>query len=169
VIAVRRMRSRRDESSPDLGTPATWPPLRPSEPPVAAVGSLVSDEPPTSTAERAGGDEPVATSTAERAGGDEPVAAVGSLVTDLADRVGTDEPIEGSDVDALGETGPPSGASWVESVEGSCPPTHPIKANSNSGIFHQPGGRFYDRTQAERCYIDAASAEADGYRPAKGA
>ena len=53
-------------------------------------------------------------------------------------------------------------------VDGACPASHPIKANANSGIYHQPGGRFYDRTQAERCYADAAAAEADGYRAAKG-
>ena len=53
--------------------------------------------------------------------------------------------------------------------DGSCPLTHPVKANRNSKIFHEPGGRFYDRTHAERCYVDAASAAADGYRAAKGA
>jgi hypothetical protein len=36
-----------------------------------------------------------------------------------------------------------------------------------SGIFHVPGGRSYDRTAPVRCYLDAASAEADGYRQAK--
>ena len=43
----------------------------------------------------------------------------------------------------------------------------PVKANDNSGIFHVPGGRFYDRTVAERCYANADDAVADGYRPAK--
>ena len=40
----------------------------------------------------------------------------------------------------------------------------PIKANDNSGIFHVPGGRFYDRTVPERCYAERRDAEADGYR-----
>jgi hypothetical protein len=52
-------------------------------------------------------------------------------------------------------------------ADGSCPDSHLIKANNNSGIFHVPGGRFYDRTKAERCYATAANAVADGYRPAK--
>jgi hypothetical protein len=52
-------------------------------------------------------------------------------------------------------------------ADGSCPESHLIKANDNSGIFHVPGGRFYDRTKAERCYATAADAIADGYRPAK--
>lgn len=57
---------------------------------------------------------------------------------------------------------------WVEpNADGSCPSTHPIKANDNSGIFHVPGGRFYDRTKAERCYATAEAAAADGYRAAK--
>jgi hypothetical protein len=57
---------------------------------------------------------------------------------------------------------------WVTpDGDGSCPITHPVKANDNSGIFHVPGGRFYDRTGAERCYTSAEAALADGYRQAK--
>jgi hypothetical protein len=56
---------------------------------------------------------------------------------------------------------------WVAPVDGRCPEGFPIKANDNSGIFHVPGGRFYERTIPERCYADAADAEADGYRRAK--
>ena len=73
---------------------------------------------------------------------EEPVAAVGDLAAD----------------------DPPA---WVAPDDGSCPVTYPIKANANSGIYHEPGGQFYDRTHAERCYVDAAAAEADGYRAAK--
>jgi hypothetical protein len=56
---------------------------------------------------------------------------------------------------------------WLGPIDGACPDGYPIKANTNSGIFHVPGGRFYDRTVPERCYADAADAEADGYRRAK--
>lgn len=56
---------------------------------------------------------------------------------------------------------------WVPPVDGQCPDGYPIKANDNSGIFHVPGGRFYDRCVPERCYADADSAVADGYRQAK--
>jgi hypothetical protein len=42
-----------------------------------------------------------------------------------------------------------------------------VKANMTSGIFHVPGGGSYDRTNADRCYADAASAESDGLRAAK--
>lgn len=57
---------------------------------------------------------------------------------------------------------------WVAAADdGSCPPSHPIKANEKSGIFHVPGGRFYERTKAQRCYQSADAAVADGYRQAK--
>src|SRR5688572_9637956 len=42
--------------------------------------------------------------------------------------------------------------SWVDPVDGACPDGYPIKGNANSGIFHVPGGRFYERTIPERCY-----------------
>ena len=57
---------------------------------------------------------------------------------------------------------------WLRTDEdGSCPGSHPIKVNEKSGIFHVPGGRFYDRTNADRCYATAEAALADGYRQAK--
>ena len=56
---------------------------------------------------------------------------------------------------------------WVAPEGGACPASHSVKANSNSGIFHVPGGRFYNQTRAERCYALAEDAEADGYRRAK--
>lgn len=62
---------------------------------------------------------------------------------------------------------PTSDANWVEPVDGACPTSHPLKANATSNIFHQPGGRFYDRTAADRCYARTDDAEADGYRAAK--
>ncbi len=58
-------------------------------------------------------------------------------------------------------------AQWVLPVDGGCPPGYPVKANDNSGIYHLPGGRSYDRTVAERCYATAEAAEADGYRQSK--
>jgi hypothetical protein len=59
-------------------------------------------------------------------------------------------------------------STWVRANDdGSAPDSHPIKAKESSGIFHLPGGRFYDRTNADRCYTTAAAAEADGYRQSK--
>ena len=56
---------------------------------------------------------------------------------------------------------------WVPPVGGACPSGYSVKAKANSGIYHVPGGRSYDRTVPERCYASAADAEADGYRAAK--
>lgn len=56
---------------------------------------------------------------------------------------------------------------WVAPVDGKCPPGYPVKVNVDSGIFHVPGGRSYERTHPDRCYSDAAAAEADCYRQAK--
>jgi hypothetical protein len=58
-------------------------------------------------------------------------------------------------------------AAWVEPDDGACPATHPVKVKLASGIFHVPGGLAYDRTAPDRCYRDAAAAEADGFRPSK--
>jgi hypothetical protein len=59
-------------------------------------------------------------------------------------------------------------APWVEpAADGTCPGSHPVKAKLSSKIFHLPGGFNYPRTRPDRCYIDAAAAEADGLRPAK--
>ena len=57
--------------------------------------------------------------------------------------------------------------SWVEPTGGVCPTSHPVKAKLASKIFHLPGMANYDRTNPDRCYVDAAAAEADGLRAAK--
>jgi len=63
---------------------------------------------------------------------------------------------------------PEPGTVWVPAnADGTAPSTHPVKAKESSGIFHTPGGRFYDRTKPDRCYPTAAAAEADGYRRSK--
>jgi hypothetical protein len=56
---------------------------------------------------------------------------------------------------------------WLPPVNGTNPEGYPVKANDTSRIFHVPGGRFYDRTVAERCYATPEDAIADGYRQAK--
>jgi hypothetical protein len=56
---------------------------------------------------------------------------------------------------------------WVDPADGACPASHPVKAKLASGIFHVPGGSSYDRTHADRCYVDDDAATADGLRRAK--
>lgn len=63
---------------------------------------------------------------------------------------------------------PADGAPFVEpTADGECPDGYPIKAKLSSKIFHSPGQLNYDRTTPDRCYVDAAAAEADGMRAAK--
>jgi hypothetical protein len=56
---------------------------------------------------------------------------------------------------------------WVDADGGECPATHPVKAKLASGIFHVPGGSNYDRTRADRCYVNAEAATRDGLRASK--
>lgn len=58
-------------------------------------------------------------------------------------------------------------AVWVDPEAGTCPVSHPVKVKLSSGIFHEPGMLAYDRTVPDRCYRDATTAEADGFRRAK--
>lgn len=51
--------------------------------------------------------------------------------------------------------------------DGSCPATHPIKGKASSGIYHVPGGANYERTHADRCYVDDDAALRDGLRRSK--
>jgi len=167
VITMRRQRARKDAAA-SVGSPATWPRLEPSaEPPVATTSSWADSAPggqtDAATTRGTSGTAAVADGAPAATPGNDPVAAVGDLATDAT--VATDAAVDEDGVTAAESGG--SGQAWVEPNDGACPLSHPVKANANSGIYHVPGGRFYERTQAERCYVDAASAEADGYRAAK--
>lgn len=149
TVGAKRARDQRSGGAAPLGPPAAWPPLQPAaDVPVAAVGSLSTDADAVDDPATPATTTPPATTTA---------ATISEATTS----------------EAPTSEAPPSsspGTGWVAPLDdGSCPLSHPIKANDNSQIFHEPGGRFYERTRAERCYADAASAEADGYRAAKGA
>lgn len=56
---------------------------------------------------------------------------------------------------------------WLEAVDSECPESHPVKAKLSSMLYHLPGMAAYNRTRPDRCYSDAASAEADGFTRAK--
>ncbi|MGH9152213.1 MAG: hypothetical protein ACRD03_07435, partial [Acidimicrobiales bacterium] len=59
------------------------------------------------------------------------------------------------------------GAPWVQAEGTECPATHPVKAKLSSMLYHLPGMAAYKRTRPDRCYLDAGSAEADGFIRAK--
>ena len=50
---------------------------------------------------------------------------------------------------------------------GDCPSEAPIKGNASSGIYHVPGGQFYDRTYAEECFAAESDAQDAGYRASR--
>jgi large subunit ribosomal protein L4 len=57
----------------------------------------------------------------------------------------------------------PAGA-VVGDADGNAPEGHEIKGNSDSGLYHVPGSRFYKQTVAEFWFATAADAEAAGFQ-----
>lgn len=114
--------------------------------------------------------DPPGPAPAESGEPSEPTGATAGFADVPTDESSPAEPGDGTDaVSGEARSAPPSDdRRWVDPLDdGGCPDGYQIKANDNSGIFHVPGGRFYDRTGAERCYARAEDAEADGYRAAK--
>ena len=64
---------------------------------------------------------------------------------------------------------PPSSAAGRSAPlpDGSCPPDSPIKGNADSGIYHVPGGQYYNKTKAEACFATASDAQSAGFRASK--
>ena len=63
---------------------------------------------------------------------------------------------------------PSAGVSGAVAPSGrSCPAYAPIKGNARSMIYHRPGQQYYNVTNPEACFRNAASAAAAGYRAAK--
>ena len=57
----------------------------------------------------------------------------------------------------------PSGGGAVPPIsEDDCPRSAPIKGNQ-SGLYHVPGGAYYEVTNPEECFATPAAAEAAGY------
>ena len=75
----------------------------------------------------------------------------------------TKAPVDAAPVADAGDALP----AYVEPVGLVCPQTHQVKAKVASRLFHLPGMLAYDRTRPDRCYVDAATAEADGFTQAK--
>ena len=69
-----------------------------------------------------------------------------------------------------GVMAPRSGSTSAPATGGSCPSHLPVKGNRNSKgewIYHVPGGRSYNRTIPEQCFVNGAAAAAAGYRAAR--
>ncbi len=61
----------------------------------------------------------------------------------------------------------PAGGSVPPISESDCPPDYPVKGNASSGIYHVPGGGYYDVTNPEECFATEADAVVGGYRASK--
>ena len=154
AVAVVRSRKRDVDPLPQLATAPRgepWPPLRnespapdelddPAPPPAPAP---VSTPTPSATAAAAPEDEQEATLAPEPGG------------VPVGDAARRSRPLQAP-------------TTWTDPApDGGCPDGFPIKAKMTSKIFHAPGQLNYDRTTPDRCYTDAAAAEADGLRAAK--
>ena len=59
----------------------------------------------------------------------------------------------------------PAGAA-APLADGSAPEGYTVKGNADSGLYHEPDGRWYDATVAEFWFQSAADAEAAGFKKA---
>jgi micrococcal nuclease len=63
----------------------------------------------------------------------------------------------------------PSGevSAGVSPVDRNCPDAQRVKGNLPSRVYHRPGDPDYPNVNPERCFTNAASAEAEGFRPVR--
>jgi hypothetical protein len=73
-------------------------------------------------------------------------------------------PESSTSASASASAAPGGGGSAPPASENDCPPGYPIKGNGDSGIYHVPGGAYYDETNPEQCFATVEDAEAAGYR-----
>ena len=59
----------------------------------------------------------------------------------------------------------PAGAA-APLADGSAPEGYSVKGNADSGLYHEPDGRWYDATVAEFWFKSGADAEAAGFKKA---
>jgi micrococcal nuclease len=78
---------------------------------------------------------------------------------------GVSSPEPSASASASASASPSGGGGSAPPIsENSCPPGYPIKGNGDSGIYHVPGGAYYDETNPEQCFATEEDAQAAGYR-----
>lgn len=143
-VAAAKALTRKDDPLPAPATPTggPWPPLRNETAPTPSAAPAPAPAPAPA--------ETPAETPPEPAPAAEPVVVPEPNGVPVADAPAA------------------VGAVWVAPTgDGECPDGFPVKAKMGSKIFHSPGQLNYDRTTPDRCYVDAAAAEADGLRAAK--
>jgi hypothetical protein len=130
--------------------PALLTPIRP----LGGVGLGIGRSTPAITHEalEAIGDASEATTKAPPAG--EATAAPSS------------SPVTPESAVPTGAAGVPEGAIRGDGTA-TCPPDFPVKANTQSMIYHTGQSRVYEQTIAELCFSSSEAAAAAGYRPPK--
>ncbi|MGL5909885.1 MAG: 50S ribosomal protein L4, partial [Phycicoccus sp.] len=84
----------------------------------------------------------------------------------------TDEPVPTGKVDVTQEAHePPAAAGLPDGAvapleDGSAPEGYTVKGNGDSGLYHLPGGRWYESTVAEFWFEDESAAQAAGFTKA---
>ncbi len=78
-----------------------------------------------------------------------------------------DAPAEGADdkADDKAKAELPTGGA-APLADGSAPEGYTVKGNADSGLYHEPDGRWYESTVAEFWFKSAAEAEAAGFKKA---
>ena len=89
-----------------------------------------------------------------------PGGHAGADEADEADAADAADAAEGAEAKEL-----PAGAA-APLADGSAPEGYTVKGNADSGLYHEPDGRWYDATVAEFWFKTAADAEAAGFRKA---
>ena len=98
---------------------------------------------------------------------DEAAESGPSADEDVAAEFESDEAPESDESADANEVELPTG-SVVAPEDGSIPEGYPIKGNTNSMKYHEPGGRYYDVTIAELFFDTVENAEAAGYEAPAG-
>jgi hypothetical protein len=165
VAVVAQALQRRDDARRRPPPPAPWPPLD--------VGQDQQPAPATEEFSLEASAEEVGEATRRT----EHEAAIlqrrlATAPTEVADRSEPTPPAPAPSVTDAPSVAPEPAPgdttrTWVKPEDDACPASHPVKAKLRSKVFHLPGMVHYDRTNADRCYSDAAAAEADGFRQAK--
>ncbi len=79
-------------------------------------------------------------------------------------------PVKGSDVMELAEAPAPAAEVPTGAVaalaDGTAPEGYTVKGNADSGLYHEPGGRWYEQTVAEFWFKSAKDAEKAGFTKA---
>jgi hypothetical protein len=141
--------------------PSVWPPAKPwprLDEPAADEAQEPDPAVPSPSAEQTG--PSVQPEQAERGPDAAPARAKRSAAIGGAGK-------KALRVQATPPAPPPDGAVWKAGTGKTCPDGYPIKVKVRSGLYHEPGMFAYDRTNPDRCYPSAETAEADGFTRAK--